>query len=340
MPTLTLPDFVNKWRHAGLTERAGAQMHFLELCDVLGEPHPASEDFSGATYTFEKGGITIEGKQGFADVWKRGCFGWEYKGKHKDLNVAYQQLLKYREDLENPPLLVVCDLEQFEVHTNFTDTVKQVYRFSLDDLLKNQATSDCKLPPIEVLRATFSNPARLRPDRTTADVTEMAAREFATLADSLRARGVDPQRDAHFLMRLLFCLFAEDIGLLPPKLFSVILRRTRGRPADFKPRLAALFEVMATGGAFGADDIAHFDGNLFTDAEVFDLSTEDLETLLRVSTLDWSSIEPAIFGTLFERSLDPGKRSQLGEYYPSRDDILLIVEPVLMAPLSRRWIEV
>jgi type II restriction/modification system DNA methylase subunit YeeA len=315
-------------------------MHFIELCDVLSEPHPASEDSSGATYTFEKGGTTIEGKQGFADVWKRGCFGWEYKGKHKDLNVAYQQLLKYREDLENPPLLVVCDLELFEVHTNFTGTAKQVYRFSLDDLLKNQATADCKLPPLEVLRAVFTDPARLRPDRSTADVTEMAAAEFATLADSLRARGVDPQRAAHFLMRLLFCLFAEDIGLLPPKLFSVLLERTRHRPADFKARLAQLFAAMATGGAFGADDIAHFNGDLFTDAEVFDLSAEDIETLLRVSKLDWSAIEPAIFGTLFERSLDPDKRSQLGAHYTSRDDIMLIVEPVLMAPLRRRWVEV
>ena len=340
MPTLTLPDFVNKWRSSGLTERAGAQMHFLELCDVLGEPHPASEDSSGATYTFEKGGTTVEGKQGFADVWKRGYFGWEYKGKHKDLNVAYQQLLKYREDLENPPLLVVCDLELFEVHTNFTGTAKQVYRFSLDDLLRNHPTADCKLPPLEVLRAVFTDPARLRPDRSAADVTEMAAAEFATLADSLRARGVDPQRAAHFLMRLLFCLFAEDIGLLPPKLFSVLLERTRHRPADFKTRLAQLFAAMATGGAFGADDIAHFNGDLFTDAEVFDLSAEDIETLLRVSKLDWSAIEPAIFGTLFERSLDPDKRSQLGAHYTSRDDILLIVEPVLMAPLRRRWVEV
>jgi type II restriction/modification system DNA methylase subunit YeeA len=315
-------------------------MHFLELCDVLGEPHPASEDSSGATYTFEKGGTTVEGKQGFADVWKRGYFGWEYKGKHKDLNVAYQQLLKYREDLENPPLLVVCDLELFEVHTNFTGTAKQVYRFSLDDLLRNHPTADCKLPPLEVLRAVFTDPARLRPDRSAADVTEMAAAEFATLADSLRARGVDPQRAAHFLMRLLFCLFAEDIGLLPPKLFSVLLERTRHRPADFKTRLAQLFAAMATGGAFGADDIAHFNGDLFTDAEVFDLSAEDIETLLRVSKLDWSAIEPAIFGTLFERSLDPDKRSQLGAHYTSRDDILLIVEPVLMAPLRRRWVEV
>ena len=171
---LTLADFVNKWRNADLTERAGAQMHFLELCDLLGQPHPES----GATFTFEKGGITIEGKQGFGDVWKRGCFGWEYKGKHKDLVVAYQQLLKYREDLENPPLLVVCDLELFEIHTNFTGTAKQIYRFSLDDLLKNQATAECKLPPIEVLRAVFTDPARLRPDRSAADVTEMAARRI------------------------------------------------------------------------------------------------------------------------------------------------------------------
>jgi type II restriction/modification system DNA methylase subunit YeeA len=340
MPTLTLPDFVNKWRNAGLTERAGAQMHFLELCDVLGEPHPASEDFTGATYTFEKGGTTIEGKQGFADVWKRGCFGWEYKGKHKDLNVAYQQLLKYREDLENPPLLVVCDLERFEIHTNFTGTAKQVYRFSLDDLLKNHATAQCKLPPLEVLRAAFSNPNRLRPDQTTADVTEKAADKFATLAASLRDRGVDPQRAAHFLMRLLFCLFAEDIGLLPPKLFSKLLENMRRLPAGFKAQLAQLFATMATGGAFGTEVIAHFNGDLFTDAEVFDLSMEDLETLRRVSTLDWSSIEPAIFGTLFERSLDPNKRSQLGAHYTSRDDILLIVEPVLMAPLRRRWAEV
>jgi hypothetical protein len=102
----------------------------------------------------------------------------------------------------------VCDLERFEIHTNFTGTAKQVYRFSLDDLLKNQATADCKLPPIEVLRAVFTDPARLRPDRRAADVTEMAAAEFATLADSLRARGVDP----------LLCAVRNAAHLTPQKL--------------------------------------------------------------------------------------------------------------------------
>ncbi|MCJ7502762.1 MAG: class I SAM-dependent DNA methyltransferase [Acidobacteriia bacterium] len=340
MPKFTIIDFVNKWQAATLTERQGAQMHFIELCDVLGEPHPAAEDFSGSTYTFEKAVITTEGGQGFADVWKRDHFAWEYKSKDKDLHAAYQKLLTYREGLENPPLLVVCDLARFEVHTNFTGTAKGVYRFSLHDLLKNQAIPMCSLPPLEVLRALFSDPSRLRPDRTAAEVTEMAAGEFATLADSLRARGNDPQRAAHFLMRLLFCLFAEDIGLLPPKLFSSLLERTRGRPGDFKARLADLFQAMSEGGAFGIEDIAHFNGDLFTDAEAFDLSVADLETLLRVSALDWSSIEPAIFGTLFERSLDLSKRSQLGMHYTSREDIQLIVEPVLMSPLRARWIEV
>ena len=138
-------------------------------------------------------------------------------------------------------------------------------------------------------------------------------------------------------MRLLFCLFAEDIGLLPERLFTTLVERTRTRPADFAARLGLLFVAMATGGSFGADDIAHFNGGLFADATTLPLTGDDLAILSRAVALDWASIEPAIFGTLFERSLDPTKRSQLGAHYTGREDILLIVEPVLMAPLRRRW---
>ena len=99
MPELTLPDFVNKWRRVALTERAGSQSHFIDLCDILGEPRPTDIDHTGESYTFEKGVTTTEGRQGFADFWKRGYFAWEYKGKHKDLIAAYKQLLKYHEDL-------------------------------------------------------------------------------------------------------------------------------------------------------------------------------------------------------------------------------------------------
>ena len=117
---LSLAEFVTRWKASTLTERAAAQSHFIDLCEVLHQPHPAAADQTGDSYTFEKHVSTAEGGKGFADVWKRGCFAWEYKGKHKDLRAAYLQLEKYREDLENPPLLVVCDQDRFEVHTNFT----------------------------------------------------------------------------------------------------------------------------------------------------------------------------------------------------------------------------
>lgn len=154
----------------------------------------------------------------------------------------------------------------------------------------------------------------------------------------MRERGVPAEKAAHFLMRLLFCLFSEDIGLLPPKLFSRLVENSRRRPAEFTVRLRQLFTAMANEhGSFGEHDIPFFNGGLFADDEAFDLSEADMAILAESSGLDWSSIEPAIFGVLFERSLDPDKRSQLGAHYTSKDDILLIVEPVLMAPLQRRW---
>ena len=320
-----------------LSERSAAQQHFLQLCQVLGQQTPAEVDPTGAFYTFEKGVQKTGGGQGFADVWLRGYFAWEYKKRHANLAAAYRQLLTYREDLENPPLLVVCDLNQFEVHTNFTNTVGKVYAFSLADLARGEAVAGSWLSPLEVLRALFTNPEQLRPQQTPAQVTETAAKEFAQLATSLHTGGADPEQAAHFLMRLLFCLFAQDIQLLPPQLFTRLVEGARERPAEFGRRLRLLFEAMASGGAFGEHDIAHFNGGLFADDRVLDLRREDVAVLGRACRLNWASVEPAIFGTLFERSLDPTKRAQLGAHYTSRADILLIVEPVLMAPLRQEW---
>ncbi len=336
-PALTLPTFIARWQGATLSERSAAQSHFIQLCEVLGQPQPTAADQTGSFYTFEKGVAKSGGGKGFADVWMRGHFAWEYKGKHKNLDAAYQQLLKYREDLENPPLLVVCDLNRFEVHTNYTGTAKQVYRFDLADLAGAGTTEGSTVPPLDVLRLLFTDPARLRPQQTTAQVTEAAAAEFSKLAERLRAQGIEASSAAHFLMRLLFCLFAEDIGLLSDKLFTKLVERTRTRPEEFGRRLRQLFEAMASGGSFGSDDIPYFNGGLFANDRVLDLSSQDLTVLLHAAQLDWASIEPAIFGTLFERSLDPAKRAQLGAHYTSRDDIMLIVEPVLMAPLRQEW---
>jgi type II restriction/modification system DNA methylase subunit YeeA len=338
---LSLADFVERWKAVTLTERAAAQSHFIDLCEVLGQPHPAAADQTGESFTFEKPVSKLHGGEGFADVWKRGFFAWEYKRKHKDLAAAYHQLADYRDDLENPPLLVVCDMDIFEVHTNFTGTQTRVYRFTLDDLLTTAPASNCALPPLEVLRAVFTEPEQLRPEKAAARVTESAAKEFAKLAASLRQRGVEPEAAAHFLMRLLFCLFADSIGLLPEHLFRQMVEMNRTTPAKFTGKLRQLFAAMSTNGNnFGIHDIHWFNGGLFADDSVFDLTTPDMGTLRAAADLDWSAVEPAIFGTLFERSLDPGKRSQLGAHYTSKEDILLIVEPVVMAPLERRWQEV
>jgi hypothetical protein len=328
-PTLSSQEFVAKWRHATLKERSAAQEHFIDLCRLVGHPTPAELDPTGSTFAFEAGVAKGHGGSGWADVWKRGYFGWEYKGKHANLETAYQQLLQYREALENPPLLVVCDLDRIVIHTNFTNTVKQVYDLALDELLTPAG--------LQRLRTVFFEPEAFRAAQTTEHVTEAAAKEFARLAEQLRKWGEDPHRAAHFLIRLLFCLYAEDTNLLPSGLFTRLLASTRRRPAAFTAQLRQLFSAMATGGYFGVDEIAYFDGRLFEDDTVLELDSDGLDTLARVSQLDWASIEPSVFGTLFERSLDPAKRSQLGAHYTSRDDILLIVEPVLMAPLRRRW---
>ncbi len=333
MPTAMLPlDFVDKWRKTTLTERASAQSHFIDLCALLGQPTPTDADPTGESYTFEKAVAKLGGGQGFADVWRRGYFAWEYKRPGSSLEAAYQQLQLYREALENPPLLVVSDIATIQIHTNFTNTVKQVHALSLDDLLDARK--------LELLRAVFTDPIALRTGPTTQEVTEAAAREFAQLSARLRAQGVAPDRAAHFLIRLLFILFSEDIGLLPDVVFTRLLEGTRNNPPAFAQQLRQLLSAMRTGGSLLWLQIPYFNGGLFDDDDVIELDRESLDILARVSRLDWSSIEPAILGTLFERSLDPAKRAQLGAHYTSREDILLIVEPVLMAPLRRRWEEV
>ncbi len=108
MPASLSPnDFVAKWRNATLKERSAYQQHFIDLCRLVGHPTPAELDPTGERFTFEAGAGKQDGGQGFADVWYRDHFAWEYKGKHANLDKAYQQLLKYREALLNPPLLVV-----------------------------------------------------------------------------------------------------------------------------------------------------------------------------------------------------------------------------------------
>ena len=324
-------EFVAKWRKVELKERSAAQEHFLDLCRLLGHPTPAEADPTGESFCFEKGAEKHGGGDGFADVWKKDFFGWEYKGKHKDLDNAYNQLLLYRDALASPPLLVVCDLDRIVVHTNFTKTVSAAHEIPLEKLGEPRS--------LEILRAVFFDPEKLRPGKTSVAITQEAAEHFAAMAESMRQRGLDSAEVAHFLDRVVFCLFAEDIGLLPNQIFTRITEKAGGDPAKFARFLAQLFAAMATGGEFGLETILHFNGNLFDGATVPALAADEAARIAASARLDWSAVEPSIFGTLFERGLDPAKRSQLGAHFTGKEDIDVLVEAVVMQPLRREWDE-
>ena len=342
---MTPYEFATKWGQAKLNESAGSQEHFIDICRLVGEATPAEDDPIGDFFTFEKSLKKETGSAGFADVWRKNCFAWEYKGLHANLNKAYAQLQLYREALGNPPLLVVCDFDRYEVHTNFNNTVKRIYKFSNADIPFDSPVNGSTLTPIQVLRALFVEPYSLQPGQSQTRLTEEAAERLVTLAEDLRRRNeesrepISDQRIAKFVMQMIFCLFAADVGLIPKDAFSDLVRVNRAKPAEFRKYLSQLFKAMKDGGSFLMRDVPQFNGGLFDDAYVPPLIADQIAMFERLNELDWSDIEPSIFGTLFERVIDESKRKQLGTHYTSREDIELIIEPVLMRPLRVEWEE-
>ena len=361
---MTVAEFKKKWSRYQGKETSAYQGHFDDLCRLLGQPTPAEADPSGSNFfcfqkrvvkdaeLFEPHETPDAGEpaeRGFADVWKKGCFAWEYKGKKKNLDEAYRQLLRYRESLLNPPLLVVCDFDRYIIRTNFNGTVQEVHEFTNDQIDRPENLS--------ILRALFTEPEYLKPQRTTAQVTKDLAAQIAEIAKSLQGRESVELADARsraevnvaqrknlriarFLNRIVFCFFAEDTGLLPKHLFTEIARAGIDDPKLFAETLENLFAVMARGGTFGKDKIRCFNGHLFEEASVFELTETELRQLADAGEADWQFIEPSIMGTLFERALDESQRSQLGAHYTSEADIKTLVEPVLMQPFRREWAKI
>src|SRR5579884_1211157 len=329
---MTPAEFKKKWARYQGKETSAYQGHFDDLCRLLGQPTPAEADPSGTDFfCFQKRVVkdaelfeletpdaSEPGERGFADVWKKGCFAWEYKGKKKNLDEAYKQLLRYRESLLNPPLLVVCDFNRCIIRTNFNGTVQETHEFTNDQIDRPEN--------LRLLRSLFENPDFLKPQRTTAQVTEALAEQIAEVAKSLQKREAGELADAktraemnfgqrrnlriaRFLNRMVFCFFAEDTGLLPKDLFTDLLKSGIDDLTHFAKTLENLFAVMAKGGTFGKDKIRHFNGHLFEDSTVFELTEDELRKLADAGEADWQFIQPSIMGTLFERALEPAQRS-------------------------------
>lgn len=324
---MTPEAFIALWKDNKLNERAGAQAHFDDLCDLLGVAKPRDPK----NYCFERGAKKAGGGDGWADVWKRGHFGWENKKPGRDLGAALKQLTDYALQLDNPPLLVVCDRERIVIHTAFTGYPDEPREIRIEQLVEPETR--------QVLKWVFTDPDKLRPEKSTAAITAQAAGQFAQLAAAMRGRGQDGQKIAHFLVQCLFCMFAEDEQLLPAGIFTDLLKNAGSDTDKAARRIEKLFTAMQKkGDDYGDHDIPWFNGGLFKTIEIPPLTTPDLAALHRAAAdMDWRAIDPTIFGTLFERGLDPAARAPLGAHYTDTGTIAKLIDPLVREPLAAEW---
>jgi hypothetical protein len=241
---------------------------------------------------------------------------------------------------EWPPFLVVIDVgHSIETYADFTGTGKHYaqfpdtngFRILLPELTRNEIR--------DRLKAIWLDPLSLDPTRHAAKVTREIAERLALLGRSLEADGHNAERVALFLMRSLFTMFAEDIGLLPKNSFRDLLRGLRGRPQTFAPMMRGLWANMDKGGFSPEleEDILRFNGGLFENTEAIVLDADQLELLINAAEADWSAVEPAIFGTLLERALDKDERARLGAHYTPRTYVERLVLPTIVEPLRADW---
>lgn len=361
--------FITRWQKSGAAERSNYALFLSELCDLLDvpRPDPSSEqneendyvidraftrsDKDGSTSTvyldlYKRGHFVLETKQGSTGTGgkvghgKRGTKGWD-----KALDRAYHQARAYIRDLPSdhgrPPFLIVADVGHcIDLYAEFTGTGGTYLAFPnpakrriyLEDL-RNEET-------LNLLRTIWTDPASLDPSKHAAKVTREVADTLAKLAASLEKSGHDPQVIAIFLQRLLFTLFAEDVGLLPEKSFEQLLEIAVENPAGFSSLITGLWQDMAKGTDFSAAiraKVIHFNGGLFENPSTLPLNQEQIQLLLDAAKQDWKEVEPAIFGTLLERALDPRERHKLGAHYTPRSYVERLIDPTLMNPLREQW---
>ena len=338
-----------RWSGYTVSEVSHYQDHFNDLCEVVGHESP-SYNIGDPDFTFQRNAPTPSDRNGVADVFLRDRFVMEYKRAGGDLDAAYLQALRYRDGLGNPPLIIVSDFETIRIHTNFTGTVSETYYITLDDLLDLESPvrhksalgieSEGPLTVYDVLQACFFVPDRLAPPDTPDQLTVTAAEIFKEVADELtRWNSGKDVEIARFLSQILFAMFASDIGLLPKLQVTQLTDGLDPTPSEVFPnKVATLLEKMSHGARYDTPSIPHFNGGLFDGEPTGILVVPSIIPMLRrADQLDWSHIEPSIFGTLFERVFNPEKRAQFGRHYTSREEIEAVVEPVVMAPLRKEW---
>jgi hypothetical protein len=304
----------------------------------------------------------IEAKQGSEKSGK----GMAKRGTNaylKAMEAAFVQAIAYTRNLPHkPPFLLTCDIgDHFELWMGFSGDYGGYgarQDIGLTALRKPEIFDLC----VDI----FTAPQKRNPAHIAAKVTREVAADLAELARKLErsphpltpspqgegeldrlpsriGRGTEgegrPQQVAHFLMRCIFTMFAEDVGLLKEHLFTEALEtRWLTNPKSFKPEVEALWQAMNDGTSFGFyGRLLKFNGGLFAEARAFELTADQLQVLLTAAKREWKDVEPAIFGTLLERALDSKERSKLGAHYTPRSYVERLVRPVVMELLRERW---
>ncbi|QYF87207.1 DNA methyltransferase [Brevundimonas sp. PAMC22021] len=374
--------FIRRWSMArGGAERANYQMFLTELCEALGlpRPDPASDDTHSNDYVFERA-VKRRESEGLAstlriDLYKRGSFILEAKQSRLAYRGEAQASLFEADEAEStaasqgkwdvlmrnarrqaedyafrlpadhpaPPFIIVCDVGYvFEVYSDFSGSGRAYSHFPDRKGFRIQL-EDLRDPAVVArLRAIWTDPQSLDATRESARVTRQIAERLAAVSRRLE-RKHPAEEVAHFLMRCIFTMFAEDVDLLPKGKFTALLEECLDGPDSFAPLLRDLWKRM--------DDpiydnrffsgfktyLKHFNGNLFKDAQAFPMAREEIGELLAASKHDWRYVEPAIFGTLVEQALEPSERRKLGAHYTPRSYVERLVEVTVMEPLRADW---
>jgi hypothetical protein len=263
------------------------------------------------------------------------------------VEAAREQALRYVRALPasepRPPFVVVVDVGfSIDLYSNFAGVGDSYVPFP--DSSKFRVLLPALADPATraQLKLLFTDPQQLDPARLAAQVTRRLAGHLAGLSNQLEKAGHAPDVVAQFLMRCLFTMFAEDVELIPKKSFSKLLAEyadTAEARAYLPEALQSLWTTMDKGGFSPAlrTKVRHFNGKLFHDATALPLNADQVALLQQAADADWTLVEPAIFGTLLERALDPDERHSLGAHYTPRRYVERLVLPTVIEPLRREW---
>jgi len=380
MSAATPEAFIDHWTRAEANERANSQAFLLGLAHLLGVPAPSNTHADGYSFEYpvkvpggsstnfidlyRRGHFVFESKQFAARreelsaleaaAVQAGAIAAAAKksGPVRDTGAWSDAMIRAKGQAEryvrslpaeepNPPFILVGDIgHSIEVYADFTQAGKAYLPFpdprSFRIPLKDLAREDVR----ERLRLIWTQPAALDPAKVSADVTREIAGYLAELAKSFEAGGHEPEVTAQFLTRCLFCMFAEDVGLLPDRAFTELLASIPESGEGFAPMLGTLFQEMDTGTGFSVilrKKLLRFNGGLFKDHTVLPVNALQLGLLKQAAKTNWRNVEPAIFGTLLERALNPADRHALGAHFTPRAYVERLVLPTVIEPLREEW---